>query len=60
MERRILDTDILIDHLRGYLPAEGYIEQFEFGFFRGYITIITRNTKHYKEIKGVDIEIPYP
>lgn len=41
MEKIILDTDILIDHLRGYSPARGYIEQFEFGLFRGYVTTIS-------------------
>jgi len=41
MEKRILDTDILIDHLRGYLPAKGYMEQFEFGNFKGYITTVS-------------------
>lgn len=41
MEKRVLDTDILVDHLRGYPPAKGYIDQFEFGPLRGYVTTVS-------------------
>jgi predicted nucleic acid-binding protein len=36
-----LDSDILIDHLRGYEPARQYLKRFETGEIQGYLSIIT-------------------
>jgi predicted nucleic acid-binding protein len=36
-----LDSDILIDHLRGYEPARQYLKRFEAGEMQGYLSIIT-------------------
>jgi len=38
---RVLDSDVLIDHLRGYRAYIGYIERYECGELRGYIPTIT-------------------
>ena len=36
--KRIVDTDVFIDHLRGYESARGYIQQFEDGKPSGAMT----------------------
>lgn len=38
---RLLDTDILIDHLRGYPPAKGYIDPYETKAMKGLVSVIT-------------------
>lgn len=38
---RTLDSDVLIDHLRGYRPYEGYIARYERGELKGYVSVIT-------------------
>ena len=37
----LIDSDILIDNLRGYEPARSYLKPFETGEARGHISIIT-------------------
>ena len=39
--KRIVDTDIFIDHLRGYAPAKGYMQQFEDGQLDGIVSTVT-------------------
>jgi len=41
MDEILLDSDILIDHLRGYEPARQYLKRFEAGEVQGYLSIIT-------------------
>jgi hypothetical protein len=41
MPEVLLDSDILIDHLRGYEPARQYLNRFEAGEMQGYLSIIT-------------------
>jgi predicted nucleic acid-binding protein len=41
MDDVLLDSDILIDHLRGYEPARQYLKGFETGEVQGYLSIIT-------------------
>jgi predicted nucleic acid-binding protein len=41
MPEVLLDSDILIDHLRGYAPARQYLKRFEAGEMQGYLSIIT-------------------
>ena len=41
MDKVLLDSDILIDHLRGYEPARQYLKRFEAGEVQGYLSIIT-------------------
>jgi predicted nucleic acid-binding protein len=41
MDEVLLDSDILIDHLRGYEPARQYLKRFEAGELQGYLSIIT-------------------
>ena len=41
MDEVLLDSDILIDHLRGYEPARQYLKRFEAGEMQGYLSIIT-------------------
>jgi predicted nucleic acid-binding protein len=41
MPEVLLDSDILIDHLRGYEPARQYLKRFEAGEMQGYLSIIT-------------------
>ena len=41
MHEVLLDSDILIDHLRGYEPARQYLKCFEVGERQGYLSIIT-------------------
>src|SRR5438093_13479417 len=41
MAEVLLDSDILIDHLRGYEPARQYLKRFETGEVQGYLSIIT-------------------
>jgi predicted nucleic acid-binding protein len=41
MDKVLLDSDILIDHLRGYEPARQYLKRFEAGEVEGYLSIIT-------------------
>src|SRR5215475_4472782 len=41
MDKVLLDSDILIDHLRGYEPARQYLKRFETGEVQGYLSIIT-------------------
>ena len=41
MDEVLLDSDILIDHLRGYEPARQYLKRFETGEVQGYLSIIT-------------------
>ena len=41
MPEVLLDSDILIDHLRGYEPARQYLKRFETGEMQGYLSIIT-------------------
>jgi predicted nucleic acid-binding protein len=41
MDEILLDSDILIDHLRGYEPARQYLKRFEAGELQGYLLIIT-------------------
>ena len=41
MPEVLLDSDILIDHLRGYEPARQYLKQFETGERQGSLSIIT-------------------
>ena len=41
MDEILLDSDILIDHLRGYEPARQYLKRFETGEVQGYLSIIT-------------------
>jgi predicted nucleic acid-binding protein len=41
MDKVLLDSDILIDHLRGYEPARQYLKRFEAGEILGYLSIIT-------------------
>jgi predicted nucleic acid-binding protein len=41
MAEVLLDSDILIDHLRGYEPARQYLKRFEAGEGQGYLSIIT-------------------
>lgn len=37
----LLDSDILIDHLRGYDPARQYLKRFEAGEEQGYLSVIS-------------------
>jgi predicted nucleic acid-binding protein len=41
MDKVLLDSDILIDHLRRYEPARQYLKRFEAGEAEGYLSIIT-------------------
>ena len=41
MAEILLDSDILIDHLRGYEPARQYLRRFEAGEMQRYLSIIT-------------------
>ncbi len=41
MHEILLDSDILIDHLRGYDPARRYLKRFEAGEVQGYLSVIT-------------------
>ena len=41
MAEVLLDSDILIDHLRGYEPARQYLKRFEAGEVQGSLSIIT-------------------
>jgi hypothetical protein len=41
MDKVLLDSDILIDHLRGYESARQYLKRFEVGEVQGYLSIIT-------------------
>lgn len=41
MNEVLLDSDILIDHLRGYGPARQYLQRFEAGEKRGYLSVIS-------------------
>jgi predicted nucleic acid-binding protein len=41
MDKVLLDSDMLIDHLRGYEPARQYLKRFEAGEVAGYLSIIT-------------------
>src|SRR4030095_16382764 len=41
MDKVLLDSDILIDHLRGYEPAHQYLKRFEMGEVQGDLLIIT-------------------
>ena len=41
MDKVLLDSDILIDHLRRYEPARQYLKRFEAGEVEGYLSIIT-------------------
>jgi len=41
MDDVLLDSDILIDHLRGYEPARQYLKRFETGEVQGYLYIVT-------------------
>ena len=41
MDKVLLDSDILVDHLRGYEPARQYLKRFEAGEVQGYLSIIT-------------------
>lgn len=38
---RTLDSDVLIDHLRGYQAYAGYIARYERGELRGYVSAVT-------------------
>ncbi len=38
---RVLDSDVLVDHLRGYRGYAGYIARYERGELRGFISVIT-------------------
>ena len=38
----VLDTDILVDHLRGYEPAKRFLRKIEGGKIRAYVSVITR------------------
>lgn len=38
---RTLDSDVLIDHLRGYRAYAGYIARYERGELRGYVSAVT-------------------
>jgi predicted nucleic acid-binding protein len=41
MPEVLLDSDILIDHLRGYEPARQYLKRFETDEMQGYLSIVT-------------------
>ena len=41
MDKILLNSDILIDHLRGYEPARQYLKRFEVGEVQGYLSTIT-------------------
>ena len=41
LERVVVDSDILIDHLRGREQAREFLKQIEVGKLRGYISVIT-------------------
>jgi predicted nucleic acid-binding protein len=41
MTEVLVDSDILIDHLRGYDPARQYLKRFEAGEEKGYLSVIT-------------------
>lgn len=41
MTEVLVDSDILIDHLRGYDPARQYLKRFEAGEGKGYLSVIT-------------------
>ena len=41
MAEILLDSDILIDPLRGYEPARQYLKRFEAGEMQEYLSIIT-------------------
>jgi predicted nucleic acid-binding protein len=41
MDKVLLDSDILIDHLCGYEPARRYLKCFEAEEVQGYLSIIT-------------------
>jgi predicted nucleic acid-binding protein len=38
---RVSDSDVLINHLRGYRGYKGYIARYEIGELRGYVSVIT-------------------
>jgi predicted nucleic acid-binding protein len=41
MDKLLLDSNIRIDHLRGYAPARQYLKCFEAEEVQGYLSIIT-------------------
>ena len=41
MHEVLLDSDILIDHLRGYDPARQYLQRFKAGEEQGYLSVIS-------------------
>jgi predicted nucleic acid-binding protein len=71
MNDLLLDSDLLIDHLRGYAPARRYLQRFEAGEEQGYLSVIsvaelatgqmlsTRNLHHFTPIDGLRVEKPY-
>ncbi|MEZ8221675.1 hypothetical protein GG496_001845 [Candidatus Fervidibacteria bacterium JGI MDM2 JNZ-1-D12] len=58
---RTLDSDVLIDHLRGYRAYAGYIARYERGELKGYVSAITvaellaaKRTREFAERKRVE------
>jgi len=58
---KALDTDVLIDHLRGHYPYAGYIARYERGELRGCVSAVTvaelfsaRRTKQISERQRVE------
>jgi predicted nucleic acid-binding protein len=41
VSERVSDSDVLINHLRGYRGYKGYIARYEIGELRGYVSVIT-------------------
>ena len=52
----LVDSDILIDNLRGYEPARAYLKQFETGETQGYISMITVAELAAGQMRGDDEE----
>ena len=41
LKKVLIDSDIFVDHLRGYQKAQDYLKRFENGELVGYISVIT-------------------
>jgi predicted nucleic acid-binding protein len=56
MSDLLIDSDILIDNLRGYEPARAYLKPFETGSKTGSISILTVTELASGQMTGIDEE----
>ena len=56
MPDRLIDSDILIDHLRGHEPGRTYLKQFETGDLQGFVSMITVAELSAGQMRGDDEE----